>query len=81
MKYLMLMLAMAVPAFAQEVNYNPDDYYIDYLTPTAKDESLIVYENIHTGYVMKILVKTKTLQDPEAIRAIKIKVATENARH
>jgi len=82
MKYLLTMLMLASPVVgAQTVTYNPDDYYIDYLTPTEKDKSLLVFENTNTGYTVKILVLTKTLQDPEALRAIKMKVATENARH
>lgn len=76
MKFLLAMLVLSSPAFAG--TYDPDKYYIDYLTATEKDKSLIVYENIQTGKVMKFLVKTTDLQDPEAIRAIKLKVVEED---
>lgn len=78
MKYLLLMLALSNPLAHAGAVYNPDDYYIDYLTATEKNKSLIVYENIKTGKITKFLVKTKDLADDEAIRAIKMKVAEEN---
>lgn len=78
MRYLFAMVALSIPVYAHAWSYDPDKYYIDYLTATEKDKSLIVYENIRTGKVTKILVKTEALKDPKAIDAIKQKVAEEN---
>lgn len=79
MKYLLLMLALSNPlAHAGAVVYNSDDYYIDYMTSDEKDKSLIIYENIKTGKVTKFVIPTKNFNDPEAIRAIKLKVVEEN---
>lgn len=78
MKFLLAMLILSSPAFAGQLTYDPDKYYIDYLTATEKDKSLIVYEVIKTGQVIKFLVPTKDLSNPEAIRAIKVKVMEED---
>ena len=87
MKFIKIMTALliytdvyAAPNGQRLPYYNPDDYYIDYLTPTERGKALIVYENIHTGHITKFLVKTEDLQDDETIRMIKIKVAEENAK-
>ena len=70
-------LFMMLASFAR-AGYNPENYYVDYMTASDPEKSLIVYENMKTGKIMKFLVITEELQNPKAIEAIKKKVAEQD---